>query len=284
MSPTPTAIIAAQNTRYSQPLACGAQTGVIVISGHWFLQIGAPATPDLAAFIGTRPDQIESRLHRFMDKHPEVTAETNEVLMMDVESPHPKDLHTYAAAQQRDIVRAYKRRIAALRKAFRNARLCMYGTLNPDARGRADNATYVARRDALKEAGKRGLFDSLDYLIPVLYPRFGPDDNVGAWTSYRAYTELGIEGSRELVKSDNRALPILPVTGFRVSNGNSLNNLDLLLDLPVINPLQSTIGIQLDVMAEKNVQEVVFWVGQDSDLIRNPNPNNRTVADHVCGV
>jgi hypothetical protein len=282
--PRPRVIIAAQNTRYSQPLPCGAQTGVISISGHWFLQVGAPKTPDLAAFIGTKPAAVEARLARYLDKHPEVSAETTEVLMMDVEKPHPKDLHGYAKAEQRDIVRAYKRRIAALRKTFPNARLCMYGTLNPDGRGRADNATYVARRDALKEAGKRGLYDRLQYLVPVLYPRFGPNDHVGAWTSYRAYTELGIDGSRELIKSDQRGLPLLPVTGFRVSNGNSAHNCELLLDLPVNDPLQPTLRTQLDVIAEKGVQDVVLWVGMDADLIREPNPDNRTVTDHVCGL
>jgi hypothetical protein len=36
-------------------------------------------------------------------------------------------------------------------------------------------------------------------------------------------------------------------------------------------------------MAEKGVQNVVFWVGKDSDLLEDPNPKQRTVTQHVCG-
>lgn len=281
----PTPLIAAQNTRYSQPLPCGAQTGVIVISGHFFLQVGAPNTPDLAAFVGKKQDEIEARLDHYISAHPEVSTQTSEILMMDVEDPHPKDLHTYTPSEQDAIVAAYKTRIAGLKVKFPRAKLCMYGTLNPDGRGRPENRTYQDRLEALKEAGTEGLYDQLDYLVPVLFPRFGPNDPAGAWTSYRAYTEQGIDGSRQLLRSDKTSLPVLPVTGFRIANSpeNTAHSDELLLDLPVSDPLYSTLRVQLDVMAEKKVSLVVFWVGMDSDLIGNPNPNGRTVAEHVCG-
>ena len=62
-----------------------------------------------------------------------------------------------------------------------------------------------------------------------------------------------------------------------------MHNDELLLDLPVDDPLGHTRRVQLEVMAEKGVQQVVFWVGKDSDLIPDPNPNGRTVTQHVCG-
>jgi hypothetical protein len=137
----------------------------------------------------------------------------------------------------------------------------------------------------LKTAGEQGLYDELDYLVPVLYPRFGPNDPKAAWRSYRAYTEQGIEGSRQLLRSDKTSLPLLPVTGFRIANSpaNTQHDDDLLLDLPIDDPLGHTLRVQLGVMAEKGVQQVVFWVGEDSDLLGDPNPNSRTVTQHVCG-
>jgi hypothetical protein len=281
----PTPIMAAQNTRYSQPLACGVRTGVIVIRGSYFLQLGLPSTPTMEAFLGKSLDDVKSHLEdNYLPDHPEVSTQTTETLMMDLEDPHPADLHTYTDPDERAaIVAAYRTRLAALKAVFPNAKLCMYGTLNPDGRGRPDNPQYLARLEALKEAGKNELYDELDYLVPVLHPRFGPNDPMGAWRSYRAYTEQGIDGSRQLLKSDKTSLPVLPLTSFRVAGKNTANKDELLLDLPVDDPLGHTLRIQLEVMAEKGVQQVVFWVGRDSDLLGDPNPNGRTVTQHVCG-
>jgi hypothetical protein len=285
LSTPPTPLVAAQNTRYSQPLSCGARAGVIVISGRYFLQIGAPGTPDLPAFVEKDVAAVAAQLQVYRAAHPEIGRDTTEILMMDVEDPHPKKLHAQSPAEQEDIVRAYTRRIAALRQTFPNARLCMYGTLNPDGRGRPDAPGYLARLAALQKAGDDGLYDELDYLVPVLYPRFGPNDPPASWRSYRAYTEQGIDGSRQLRRSNRTSLPVLPVTGFRIANDDehTEHNDQLLLDLPTSDPLRPTLGVQLEVMAEKGVQQVVFWAGKDSDLIDDPNPNARTVTQHVCG-
>ena len=281
----PTPFIAAQETRYSQPLSCGVRTGVIVISGRHFMQSRSLEPPDLEAFLGRQQVEVEARLAEYAADHPEVSTQTTEILMMDVEVPHPNDLHERAPDEQAAIVIAYKRRIAALATVFPMAKLCMYGTLNPDGRGRPENELYQARLEALKTAGTQGLYDQLDYLVPVLYPRFGPNDPEAAWHSYRAYTEQGIDGSRQLLKSDNTSLPVLPITGFRIANkpGNTQHSRQLLLDLPVDDPLGHTLRVQLGVMAEKGVQQVVFWVGKDSDLLDDPNPDGRTVTQHVCG-
>jgi hypothetical protein len=281
----PIPIIAAQNTRYSQPLTCGARTGVIVIRGSYLLQRGLPSTQTMEEFLGKSFDAVKLHLEsNYLPDHPEVSTQTTEILMMDVEDPHPKDLHTHTdPAERAAIVGAYRTRIAALRAVFPNAKLCMYGTLNPDGRGRPDNPQYLARLEALKEAGDNELYDELDYLVPILYPRFGPNDPTAAWKSYRAYTEQGIDGSRQLLKSDKTSLPVLPVTGFRIANDNPTHKDQLLLDLPVDDPLGHTLRVQLEVMAEKGVQNVIFWVGKDSDLLEDPNPKQRTVTQHVCG-
>jgi hypothetical protein len=127
------------------------------------------------------------------------------------------------------------------------------------------------------------MFDEVDFLVPVIYPRFGPNDNANAWASYEPYTRKAIEGSREIRKSDGSRLPVLPFLTVSVSNGNSKHHNDILLDLPTPDPLDVTLGVQLDVLLALRVPTAVFWVGQNSDLItRVKNPNGRTVSQHVC--
>jgi hypothetical protein len=58
---------------------------------------------------------------------------------------------------------------------------------------------------------------------------------------------------------------------------------ELLLDLPVPDPLEGTLGVQLDVLLDEGVRTAVFWVGENSDLITREkvkNPNGRTVSQH----
>ena len=127
------------------------------------------------------------------------------------------------------------------------------------------------------------MFDQIDCLIPVAYPRFGPTDR--GWNTYEAYTRLAIVGSRELEKSDGGSLPVIPLLTYSVANGNTAHNKQLLLDLPTSIPLEATLGVQLSVLVAEGVRSTVFWVGENSDLItRLPNPNARTVTQHVCGL
>ncbi len=282
----PEILVCAQNEWYTQALSCGATGGpdtVITIGGSFFLSVGARNTPDLDAFLSKSRSQIETRLEVFLNQHPTVSSRTTGVVVMDIERPHPRDFHAYSATTQHRLIDAFTRRAAATRMKFPNATIGFYGTLVPDGQGRANNGTYRARKAALVRAGRRGMFDQVDIVIPVLYPRFGPTD--ASWTTYQAYTRLGITGSRSLRKSDGSRLPVVPLLTYSVANGNSRHHEQLLLDLPARNPLQATLGAQLDVLAEEHVRRAVFWVGENSDLItRLPNPNARTVTQHLCGV
>jgi len=247
-----------------------------------FLSIGARKTPDLDAFLKKDSSEIKEQIQSFLDNHPTVSELTTGIVIMDIERPHPRDLHKKPKRTQDRIIDAFVTRAAAARVKFPNATLGFYGTLIPDGRGRAGDATYQARKDALVRAGERGMFDLVDCLIPVAYPRFGPTDGA-AWNTYAAYTRLAITGSRELAKSDGSTLPVIPLLTYSVANGNSAHHKQLLLDLPTPDPLKATLGVQMDVMVAEHVRTAVFWVGQNSDLItRLPNPNGRTVTQHVC--
>lgn len=279
-------LVCAQNEWYTEPIPppCQARGGVdsvITIGGSVFLSVGAPNTPDLNAFLRKDSSEVERQIQNFLDRHPTVSGRTTAIVIMDIERPHPRDFHLHPTRVQNRLIDAFATRAAAARVKFPKATLGFYGTLVPDGRGRAENKTYQARKDALVRAGDRGMFDLVDCLVPVAYPRFGPTDR--AWDTYEAYTRLAIAGSRELAKSDGTALPVIPLLTYSVVNKNSAHNRQLLLDLPTPDPLGATLGVQMDVILAERVRTAVFWVGQNSDLItRLPNPNERTVTQHVC--
>ena len=277
-------VVSAQNEWYTQPIPCEARGGAdsaISIGETFFLAIGAHKTPDLDAFLAKEQSEVEARIERFLKGHPKVSRRTTALVIMDIEDPHPRDFHLHPVRTQDRLIEAFATRAAAARVKFPKAKLGFYGTLIPDSRGRADDPTYRARKRSLVRAGKRGMFDQVDCLIPVAYPRFGPTDP--AWDTYEEYTRLAITGSRELLKSDGASLPVVPLLTYSVANGKSNHHEQLLLDLRVLDPLEATLGVQASVLVAERVRVAVFWVGENSDLItRLPNPNGRTVTQHIC--
>jgi hypothetical protein len=177
-------------------------------------------------------------------------------------------------------------RIAATKAAFPNAKLALYGTLNPDDRGRSDDPTYQDRRDALSQAGREwGLLDNLDYLVPVLYVRFGCDDEANGpcdryWDALAGYTQLGIDCSSQLRRSDGSSLPLLPLLGFKVYNRNSLFHRELLINLGVPDPLRATLRKQIDILADNGVNHFALWTGRDNNQLGGAT--DPTVTDYLC--
>jgi hypothetical protein len=219
-----------------------------------------------------------------MAAHPEVDRHTNAIVLIDIEKPHLRDLGAKSARQREAIVAAYKVRIEAARAAFPNARLALYGTLNPDPRGRSGDRTYLARLRALVEAGEDGLYDELAYLAPVLYVRFGCHDaRLGPcdryWDTLDAYTRLGIDGSARLSRSDGSRPPLLPLLGFKVYNGKSRFHRQLLLNLGVPDPVGTTLGTQVGILVRSGVRQFALWTGMDSNELGGPT--DPTVTDHL---
>ena len=69
------------------------------------------------------------------------------------------------------------------------------------------------------------MYDELDYICPVLYQRFGPDDGtaeqVQGWSD--TATRQAIDSSLTLTRSDGAVIPLCPVLTFWVANGKSEN-------------------------------------------------------------
>lgn len=281
-------LVCAQNEWYTQPIPCSARGGVdtvITLGGSVFLSIGTRGSPNLEAFLDRTFDEVATQIERFLDRNPTVSRKTPAVVIMDIEKPHPRNFHLQPASTQRRLSKAFAVRAAAARSLFPKAKLGFYGTLVPDERGRADDGTYRASKAALVKAGERGMFDSVDCLFPVVYPRFGPKDP--PWNTYEPYTRLAVTGSRELLRSDGSTLPVIPLLTYSIANAekNSKHAHQLLLDLPVADPVAATLGVQFDVLRDEGVRTAVFWVGENSDLITRKkvkNPNGRTVSQHIC--
>jgi hypothetical protein len=280
--------IAVQNTWFTDANVrrYGVRNDVISISGHWFLQEGTFGGT-FKDFLRKSEENVKRRLDAFKAAHPEVDPGTDATIVIDIERPHPKDLHTYSRRAREAIVDAYRVRIAATKATFPNAKLALYGTLNPDGRGRADDATYRRRLAALTRAGREGLYDDLDYLVPVLYVRFGCDDEVNGpcdrhWDTLDEYTQLGMDGSHRLRKTDGSSPPLLPLLGFRVYNGNSPFNRELLMNLGVPDPLGATLGKQIDILRHNGVEHFALWTGRDSNELGGPT--DPTVTDYLCGL
>jgi hypothetical protein len=175
-------IVCAQNEWYTQPIPClvdGGPDTVITLGGFLFRSVGDPGVPDLEAFVKVKRSEVEDRIQRFLDAHPDVSALTKGRVVMDIEKPFPSGFHRQPPRMRARLARAFATRAEAARRKFPNAKLGFYGTLLPDSRGR-DTAEYLARIEALVKAGERGMFEEIDFLVPVIYPRFGPSARDGA--------------------------------------------------------------------------------------------------------
>lgn len=275
-------------------LSCG-DSDVVVVNGSFLLQQSDTIT--FQDFLGKTQQQVETRLGTYVSNNPEMDG-YDQIIILDMESPHPNDLHTYSSTDEDAIVDAWITRIAAANAVFPDATIGMYGTLVPNGQGDDQNATYQARVAALVEAGEEGLYEGLDFLVPVLYVRFGCDDEMSGppdcdadWDTLDEYTALGVTGSRELEKIDDSVLPLLPLLTVSVANGNSNFNDVMLLDLGVSDPLEATIGTQLDILAGEDVLDAVLWIGNgdnyaSSDVldVTAANPNDWTIDDYACEI
>lgn len=289
---------------------------VIVISSWRFVPLGAPGaeTPaDYADPSQATLDEMEMRLLDFASDVGITPSTHADILMIDNEDPPPADLHEYTGQDRIDIVEGYKVRIGVVKDVFPSAKLALYGTLNPQGRGDEEGDIYEARLQALIDAGEQGLYEQIDFLVPVLYTRFGCDDVTNPPTPDEAcddafhtideYTRLGITGSRQLEKIDNTVLPLLPVVGVRVAGdpeeeNNTFFEQVLLRDLDVAendsmhpgnpaNPFELTLNLQMKEFSAANppVTDVVLWIGGSATqtlLDEEGNNSGWTVNDYTC--
>ncbi|MEK6793317.1 MAG: hypothetical protein AABZ39_00960 [Spirochaetota bacterium] len=176
-------------------------------------------------------------------------------IVLDLEHPvHPKEFHGLGGTMNA-VVAAFANRIRIARKQLPRSKLALYGILNPQPQGEYTEE-FIRQFAALRSAGKLGMYDDIDYIVPVLYTRFGSNDSERQRSGWEHYIRMGLEASSLMVCSDGNPVPLAPILSSRVLNGGSRNEYD-----PVPADAMKKI---LAILAEyESVHAVLFWEGWD---------------------
>jgi hypothetical protein len=181
-------------------------------------------------FVNADEVDVRTRLKRYLGSHP---VHAGELVILDMEPGcvAPRHLGKFEGEQQTELIAAYRLRIQVAREElqrppFSGIQLAMYQVIVPDGKGRSGPG-HDERMSGYRAAGDQGMYDQLDFICPVLYQRFGPDDakseTLRRWID--ASTKQGIEESRTLTCSDGATpIPLAPILSFWVFNPRSAND------------------------------------------------------------
>jgi hypothetical protein len=239
----------------------GVSNSAVTISGR---ATRSEKTISEAEFVGADAAAIRATLTRFLTEHELPCA--NDLVILDMEPQRfaPRNLGDFEGRQQRDLVAAYRRRIRVARDVLRRkgvpgVRLGMYQVIVPDGRGRFTDE-FERSMCGYLEAGRQGMYDELDFICPVLYQRFGPDDTtpetLRAWVA--ASTRQAIEGSLSLTRRSGARIPLVPILSFWVFNGGSANKRQ------AVSP--DSVARQLEAVQQANgIATILFWSGWQTE-------------------
>jgi len=211
-------------------------------------------------FLGADAEVIRTALTEFLKRNDLPRANDLVILDMEPRGIAPRHLGEFEGKQQRDLIAAYRRRIRVARQVLRRTklpglRLGLYQVIVPDGKGRPSDG-FERRMDGYLEAGRRGMYDQLDFICPVLYQRFGSDDatpeTLRRWIA--AVTRQGIEGSLTLTRRNGDQIPLVPILSFWVFNGGSNNNREGVPPESVARQLRI-------VQRAVGVDAILFWSG-----------------------
>jgi hypothetical protein len=250
---------------------------------HGFaLHAGKGITED--DFINKKEGDIAQQLVTYLDNRPSINPGLNHLVILDMEPSYPdpadptgkkqinfspKNLGRYDACQQIELIRAYRRRIKVARGVLRDrglkVKLGLYGIIVPMGKGQ-ENEEFQTRMKAYRCAGQLGMYDLLDYLVPVLYTGFGPSDIPGTdcdsdldtlHTWIEKATHQAITKTQELTRRNGKKVPLAPILTFWTNNGKSAH------DNKVICP--ATLDLQLRILQEFGAVEIiVLWSGSET--------------------
>ena len=246
---------------------------------HGFaLQAGAGINED--QFINTPEDEITASLNTYLDRRG-LKPGRNDLLVLDMEPRYPDptnpgkqisfspgNLGRYNPERQAELVEGYVRRIIAARDVLvggqSSAKLGLYGVIVPDGKGEVD-ARFRQRMEGYGRAGTLGLYDFVDFLVPVLYHRFGPNDVPanGGFDMEKLHRWIGqstrqaIVSTQRLRRRNGQTIPVAPILTFWVANGNSAHH------HKVISPRTMSFQLQL-LQAHCAVERILLWSGTET--------------------
>jgi hypothetical protein len=214
-------------------------------------------------FVAADDDAIRTRLKRYLARH---TVRAGDLVILDMEPGcvAPRHLGKFKGEQQDALIAAYRLRIQVARQElqqppFSGIQLAMYQVIVPDGKGRS-GAGFDERMSGYRAAGDQGMYDELDFICPVLYQRFGPDDakpeTLHRWID--ASTKQGIDHSVKLTRSDDvTPIPLAPILSFWVFNPRSAN------DRKDVSP--ELVAQQLEIVQQATgVAVILFWSGSET--------------------
>jgi hypothetical protein len=144
-------------------------------------------------------------------------------------------------------------------------KLGLYQVIVPDGKG----DSIEERMSGYREAGEQGMYDQLDFICPVLYQRFGPNDatpqRLRTWLD--AASTQAIDKSLTLTRRNHTRIPLVPFLSFWVYNRNSANNRD------AVQP--ESIARQLQIVQDaEGIEAIVFWSGWQTtqEMESDPKP------------
>lgn len=202
----------------------------------------------------------------------------------------PSNLGRYEGDLRDDIIRAYNLRIGVARevahKRMLTVKFGLFQVIVPNGKGQ-DNDRFRQRMCGYKRAGELGMYDLVDYLVPVLYNGFGREDvkrpdgpydlaRLHGWIEQA--TRQAIRETQQLTRRNGNTVPLAPSLTFWVGNGNSHHNKKVILP--------ETMRLQLQILQEHcPVEIIVMWSGSETiDEMRDNGLEIMDFTDFLSGV
>eukprot|EP01050_Picozoa_sp_SAG11_P026421 SAG11_NODE_6319_length_1338_cov_1.077482_1_plen_269_part_10 len=138
--------------------------------------------------------------------------QTTNAVIFDIETPvNLKLLGTFLAAERangsqifQQVVDAYKLRARVARMLLPHAQLSFYGSPNgPDS---FTGENFSLSTEGYLEAASRGIFDQVDFLVPVLY--FGDNISSPRHSSTFSFSNATMDLAGQISRSDGSKIPI----------------------------------------------------------------------------
>lgn len=206
-------------------------------------------------FFNTSYEHMLNRMRSVSNAH-SIRADADFHIIADLERPfHPRDMAAmykrYIEDADQEIIQlatALKLRIQAMREIFPNAKLSLYGyPLNRTL----DEEDYAALMMGMSFLGALGVFDQVDYLLPVIYFRFGPTDLKGD----RKYLNRTLLSSKLIRNSQGQNLSILPLLSFYIHNASSNHH----LEKASLDQFTEAIGNIKLLQGELDIDGIAIW-------------------------
>jgi hypothetical protein len=174
--------------------------------------------------------RIRNRFTAYLEGQ-ELPRGSTDLFILDIEGAvSPTHIGGLDRERRDAVIAGYKARIREARDVLRtrnvpDVTLGLYQVIVPDGRGRVTDE-FRLRMCGYDYAACGGMYDELDYICPVLYQRFGPDDGgaeqVQRWID--AATRQAIDSSLTLTRSNGAVIPLCPILTFWVANSPDKSN------------------------------------------------------------